>query len=209
VPERSPSRTVLRILEVATRVVADRGLQATTLADVARAAGVPFGLLRYHFRSKDHLLIEAQRLAFRRIHERFEERFAAGDKGVRTALEVLDALYGSVREAAPLTPFMLQAMAAATRDVPLGERLHDFNAEALTRVELGLLRVFADELHRLALPPERLSRAVRTGLYGLVVELALAKDEAELAAVDQTYRDVRGLLEAVLLAPETTLRSLH
>jgi AcrR family transcriptional regulator len=200
---------VLRILEVATRVVADRGLQATTLTDIARAAGVPFGLLRYHFRSKDHLLIEAQRLAFRRIHERFEERFAAGDKGVRTALEVLDALYGSVREAWPLTPFMLQATAAATHDVPLGERLHDFNAEALARVELGLLRVFADELHRLALPPERLSRAVRTGLYGLVVELALARTEAELAAVDQTYRDVRGLLEAVLLAPETVLRSVH
>lgn len=207
--ERSPSQSVLRILEAAARVVADRGLESLSLEGVARAAGVPFGLLRYHFRSKDHLLIEAQRLAFRRIHERFEEKFAAGAKGVGTALEVLDALYHSVRDAWPLTGFMLQTMAAATRDANLAQRLGDFNAEALTRVELGLLRVFSDELHRLALPPGRFARAVRTGLYGLVVELALARTDADVAEVDQTYRDVRALLELVVLAPDPLPRKLH
>ena len=58
-------------------VEAIRGL-AATLADVDAQAGVPIGLLRYHFRSKDHLLIEAWRATFRRIHERFEDRFDHG-----------------------------------------------------------------------------------------------------------------------------------
>jgi hypothetical protein len=104
---------------------------------------------------------------------------------------------------------MLAAITAATGDAPLGDRLDDFNAEALARVELGLLRVFSDELHRLVLPPGRLSRAVRTGLYGLLVELALAKDEAERAAVDQTYQDVRALLAQVVLAPEWPAQTAH
>lgn len=194
---------VQRILDAATRVVGARGLDAATLVDIARSAGVPLGLLRYHFRSKEHLLIEAQRATFRRIHERFEDRFARGDAGVGTAMEALDALWAAVRDMHAWAPFMVQTMAVSARDPALGERMADFNAEALTRVELGLVRLFTDQLDRLALPPERLSRAVRTGLYGLVVELAFARTDAERDAVDQTFRDVRGLLERVVI--EATL----
>lgn len=198
-----------RILDAATRVVGAHGLDRTSLLDIARAAGVPFGLLRYHFRSKEHLLIEAQRAAFRRIHERFEDRFERGEGGVGTALEALDALYDSVRELHPWTPFMVQTMALAARDPALGDRLDDFNAEALARVELGLYRLFTDSLHRLALPPERLARAVRTGLYGLVVELSAARTEEERRKVDETYRDVRHLLEQVVLLPDGPAVPMH
>lgn len=195
---RLPS-TVQRILDAATRVVGARGLDATTLADVARAAGVPFGLMRYHFRSKEHLLIEAQRATFRRIHERFEDRFARGEGGVGTAMEALDALWHAVRDMHAWAPFMVQTMALSARDEALGERMADFNAESSARVELGLVRLFTDQLDRLVLPPDRLARAVRTGLYGLVVELAFARTEEERAAVDQTYLDVRSLLERVVI----------
>jgi AcrR family transcriptional regulator len=193
------STTVLRIVDAAARLVGAQGVDAATLRDIALAAGVPIGVLRYHFRSKEHLLIEAQRASFRSIHERFEERFARGDGGVTTAMEALDALWASVRELHAWAPFMVQTMALATRDRQLGDRLSDFNAEALARVELGLLRLFSDQLHLLVLPPERLARAVRTGLYGLVVELAMARDAEERAQVDLTYQDVRLLLERVVI----------
>jgi AcrR family transcriptional regulator len=188
-----------RILEAARDLVARSGLDRASLADIAAAANVDLGLLRYHFRSKDHLLIEAWRATFKRIHERFEERFDRGDAGLGTAMEALDALWAAVRDMSGWTPFMLQTMSAASRDPALRGRLADFNAEALTRVELGLMRSFSDDLHRLALPPDRLARAVRTGLYGLIVELAAARTDEERARVDQTYADVRGMLERVLL----------
>jgi AcrR family transcriptional regulator len=193
--------SVRRILDTAIRIVGAGGIDAATLRDIASEAGVPIGLLKYHFRSKEHLLIETQRATFRAIHKRFEDRFSRGELGVGTAMEALDALWDAVSEMHAWAPFMVQTMSQATRDHQLGERLRDFNAEALTRVELGLMRLFADELHLMALPPEHLARAVRTGIYGLVVELALARTEAERQLVDQTYRDVRALLERVVLVP--------
>lgn len=200
--------TLMRILDAATRLAGARGLHAVSLPEIARAAGVPLGLLRYHFRSREHLLIEAQRHTFRLVHTRFEERFARGDTGLGTALEALDALYAAVRDMHAWTPFMVQTMALACRDRALGERWDDFNAEALARVELGLLRLFPDHLDRLVLPPDRFARAVRTGLYGLVVELAAARTDDDLARVDQTYADVRELLARVVLdaAPPTLRR---
>jgi AcrR family transcriptional regulator len=198
-PDPSRRQSVQAILEAAARLLGSRGIDRIGLADIAAAAGIPLGLLRYHFRTKEHLLIEAWRVTFRRVHERFEERFAAGDAGVGTAMEALDALWGALRDMHGWAPFMVQTMALASRDRALGDRLEDFNAEALARVELGLLRLFSDQLDRLVLPPERLSRAVRTGLYGLIVELAAARTPEQLAAVDQTYRDVRSLLETVVV----------
>jgi len=200
-PPATARQPVQALLEAAQRLFGARGIDFTSLADVALAAGVPLGLLRYHFRSKEHLLIEAWRATFRRIHERFEDRFARGHGGVGTAMEALDALWAALRDMHGWAPFMVQTMALATRDRALGDRLDDFNAEALARVELGLMRLFSDQLDQLALPPERLSRAVRTGLYGLIVELAAARTPDQLAAVDQTYQDVRALLEQVVVTP--------
>jgi AcrR family transcriptional regulator len=44
-----------RIRDVALRMFADRGIDATTVRDIAKAAGVSAGLLRHHFGSKDAL----------------------------------------------------------------------------------------------------------------------------------------------------------
>lgn len=199
-PSRTP-RSLRRVFDAAAKMAGDHGLDALTLTSVAEAAGVSIGLLRYHFRSKEHLLIEAQRATFREVHKRFEARFDEGDVGPDTAFDALDALWSAVREMHAWAPFMVHTLSCATRDPELGSRFADFNAESLTRVELGLMRVFPADLHRLALPPDRLARAVRTGVYGLVVELAAARTDEERDKVDQTYRDVRGLLAMVLLAP--------
>lgn len=198
-PTRRPPG-VHAILDAARRLVGAAGIDATSLAEIASAAGVPLGVLRYHFRSKDHLLIEAWRATFRRIHEHYESRFEAGEHGLPTAMEALDALWMALQDMQGWAPFMVQTLAAAARDRALGDRMGDFNAEAAARVELGLLRAFHEELDRLTLPPGRLSRAVRAGLYGLIVELALCRTPEERAAVEQTYRDVRGLLERVVLS---------
>ena len=53
-----------RLLEAAMTLFHERGIDATTIANVASAAGVPLGNVYYHFRSKDALIasvIEARR----------------------------------------------------------------------------------------------------------------------------------------------------
>lgn len=200
------STPVRRLIDAARVVVGRVGVDAFTLEGVAQAAGVPLGLMRYHFRTREHLLIEAWRATFRRIHEAFEARFDEGDGGLTVALEALDALWSALRDMRAFAPFLVQTLATASKDTELGDRLADFNREAEARVELGLIRLFPAHLDQLALPPDRLARAVRTGLVGLLVELAAARDDARLEAVDRTYADVRELLARVVVGPPAESR---
>src|SRR5262245_58880832 len=45
-----------RLVEGARRVLCERGVQATTLADIAEAADVPVGNVYYYFKTKDDLV---------------------------------------------------------------------------------------------------------------------------------------------------------
>ena len=44
------------IIQVATKLVARQGWQNTTLADIAKEAGMSLGVITYHFTSKDELI---------------------------------------------------------------------------------------------------------------------------------------------------------
>lgn len=52
-----------RIRDAAVRLFADRGIDATTVRDIAREAGVSAGLLRHHFGSKEDLRDACDRYA--------------------------------------------------------------------------------------------------------------------------------------------------
>ena len=81
------------------------------MARVAEAAGVSKGLLHYHFHSKEHLLIEAIRAAFRQIYRRFDERYLRGERGLDAALEALHE--SDARMAAVLRVLALGATAVS------------------------------------------------------------------------------------------------
>ena len=56
----SPSQTDMRrrILDAAAVLLAENGYKATTLRNVAEAAGLKAGSIYYHFPSKDHITVE-------------------------------------------------------------------------------------------------------------------------------------------------------
>jgi AcrR family transcriptional regulator len=56
-----------RIRDAALRLFAERGLDGTTIRDIARAAGVSGGLIRHHFGSKDDLRAACDSYALDRI----------------------------------------------------------------------------------------------------------------------------------------------
>jgi len=65
-------RMQARIVEAVIDSVAEHGISGTTLASVARAAGVSQGVLIFHFRSKEGLLAETlrrQNAEYRRLWE--------------------------------------------------------------------------------------------------------------------------------------------
>jgi AcrR family transcriptional regulator len=202
------ARSVQRILEAAANLFGREGFQGASMHAVARAAGVSKGLLHYHFRSKEHLLLEAQRATFRQIHRRFDERFRRGDRGLEPALEALDALWEAIREMHDWAPFMVETMSQAIGNRPLRADVDAFYAEAMTMLEEGITTVFADQLHELTYRPERLARMVRAGMHGLVVELAWAQTNDDLAQVAATYSDLRDLFAAGAL-PYSAAKEVH
>ena len=80
------------ILAAAKAVFADRGFHATTIADVARAAGISYGSIYWYFESKDalfHALMDHQEQALRAAIE--------GTVGAMTAVDSVELFRSSVR----------------------------------------------------------------------------------------------------------------
>jgi len=193
-------KAVPLILGAARRIFGKAGYSAATLGEVAREAGVSKGLLHYHFENKEALLLETQRAFFRQLHERFIERATRGDAGLPSALDALDAMWGSVRELHAGAPFIVETLALSGQETPLGRQVATFYAESTALLEDAIRKVFAADLDRLSVPPDRMAVLIRVLLEGLIVELARARNDAELARVDEAYGDMRRLFERFVLA---------
>ena len=64
------------ILAAARRALAERGFEATRIADIARGAGVSTGTVHYYFKTKDDVLLAALRWANETPYERLETALA-------------------------------------------------------------------------------------------------------------------------------------
>src|SRR5215472_7442753 len=65
-------QTKERIIAAASKVLAEKGYDATTLREISREAQAAPGLVHYYFGGKDALLVEALQAAGRRFHQRME-----------------------------------------------------------------------------------------------------------------------------------------
>jgi len=70
-----------RIRDAALRLFAERGLDGTTIRDIARAAGVSGGLIRHHFGSKDDLRAACDSYALDQIMRIKEQAVLEGQLG--------------------------------------------------------------------------------------------------------------------------------
>ncbi len=192
------ARSVQRILEAAASLFGRDGFQGASMNAVAREAGVSKGLLHYHFQSKEHLLLEAQRATFRQIFRRFSERFERGERGMDTAVDALDALWDSIIAMRGWTPFMVETISQAVGDRPGRAPVDAFYEEAMSLLQQGIEQTFHHDMDRLAVPPERLARMVRVNMHGLIVELARATTPEEIEHAQETYRDLRDMFARVV-----------
>ncbi len=141
----------------------------------------------------DLVLLETQQAAYVQLHRRFTERASQGVTGLGSALEALDAMWETIRLLRGVAPSVLLALSSAEEVVQ--DRRVRFYAESTQLLEDAIRVVLAADLGHLALPPARLAVLVRVVLEGLVVELAQARDAADVARVDQAYLDLRSLFE--------------
>ncbi len=143
----------------------------------------------------DLALLESQHAAYVELHRRFTERAQAGDGGLQSALDALDAMWQMIRQLRAGAPAVLQTLS----NEAVVERRARFYLESTRLLEDAIRSVFASNLGQLAIPPARMAVLVRVALEGLVVELAQARNAADVATVDQAYTDFRALFERSVL----------
>lgn len=88
----------VRIVTAASRLLRERGIEATSIADVMAAAGMTHGGFYKHFRSKDDLVSAAIGSAFASHAARFAQR--SGASGPQAALKAYVAEYLSAEHVA-------------------------------------------------------------------------------------------------------------
>lgn len=187
-PESKRARSVRKLLGSAGRLI-ERGR--------VRAAGLRDSSAKL----QDQLIIEAQQATYREMHRRFTERAESGDVGLDSALDALDAMWFNIRELRSGANMIVGTLSTADGDVK--SRLSQFYGESTGLLSDAIRRVFAHDLGNLAVPPERMAVLVRVMLEGLVVELAQAKTNEDVAIVDQAFADLRQLFERFVLIGDT------
>ncbi len=71
-PSEEQQQTRARIIAAASKVLAEKGYDATTLREISREAQAAPGLVHYYFGGKDQLLVEALQAAGQQFHQRME-----------------------------------------------------------------------------------------------------------------------------------------
>src|SRR5258708_1607329 len=92
-PEQSEEqqKTRERIIVAASKVLAEKGYDATTLREISREAQAAPGLVHYYFGGKDQLLVEALQVAGRHFHQRMQHlvQHVSGDQALDAVLTQL------------------------------------------------------------------------------------------------------------------------
>lgn len=172
-------------------LVADRGLEAVTVREVAAAAGVSIGAVQHHFPTKDAMLASAFRHAVGRIRQRLARRSRTGHAAtdLHAALtELLPLDEERCREARVQLAFAARAATSAGLQAiqrPLLEQIRA-EIEAVLRVGAGddadtrdtavalLALVDGLALHEVSAPgsldPRTLERALALGVRAAVAD---------------------------------------
>ncbi len=98
--EAEKERRRARILDVATRLFAERGVESVTAGDVARAAGISRPLVYFYFKDRDELFQAAVARANERLYDRFVAAVAGHARGV-DQMEAIGQAYRAFFEDCP------------------------------------------------------------------------------------------------------------
>lgn len=173
-PRRQPGEakrdaTRRHLLERALELFRDRGVEATTMRDIARAAGLSLGAAYYYFPSKEALVF-----AFYEANQAEIEQLAATATGsVRDRLgAVIHGKLRSIREHRHMLGAIVQRL------VDPGDPLSAFSAQTLA-VRDRAIAVFERPLAISGLPPDTIALVSRAmWLFMLAMMLLYVHDDS-------------------------------
>jgi TetR/AcrR family transcriptional regulator, fatty acid metabolism regulator protein len=171
------------ILHAAVRVFAEKGYHGCRIADVARAAGVAYGLVYHYFRNKDELLENV----FAEQWTLFIEALAAIDAGPGTAADKIEGIFRFVFDVYKTAPAAVRVLILEVTRTPQGLRAGSTRETFARALELvagvvrqgqarGELRAGADP----TLAAATILGGLELAVSGMVVGLVPASTEEEI-----------------------------
>ncbi|GAA3162084.1 TetR/AcrR family transcriptional regulator [Blastococcus jejuensis] len=162
-----------RILWALAGCMAEKGYQATTIADIARAARVSKTVVYTHFRDKEHCLLELYSRATDRVLETVHAAQAdAAELPWRDRLRVVITAYLDTLAGGPAVAWaaLVEVQAAGRSALTLRREVIDRYVDLLTEVAAELARQYPDEVRPI-------SRDLVLAAVGGINELMLARVE--------------------------------
>lgn len=174
------------------QVMADRGYERASVGEVAQAAGLSAGLVHYHFKDKQEILLALMEHLWSEAQRRMEAR--GGSSGIDG---VLDALLGTGEDAQPAEVRCWVAIAAeALRQPEVGKAY----AQILDSLAGRLERLIAAELREgtgSAQGARRMAGGILAAVQGYFVLSAASPSLVPPGSAASTVKQmVRGLVTA-------------
>ncbi|MFL6053785.1 MAG: TetR family transcriptional regulator C-terminal domain-containing protein [Actinoallomurus sp.] len=181
------------ILRAAVAQIAERGVAAVRVADVAAALGVSTALVFYHFRSKDRLVAEAFAYAARRDLDRLAEVAESGGSARRRLVRAL-RLYHPSGSAAPGWRLWIDGWSAALRTPELRRVCRRLDLRWRDTIA-GLIAEGVAAGEFACADPEAAAWRITALIDGLSVQTTvhrgvLTRKQAEAWAYDQAAREL-------------------
>lgn len=185
-----------QILAAAAEVIAERGVAATRIADVAARCGVSPPAVLYWFDSKEKLLTEALTADDDRFYEELGERLA----GAASPREQMVALIEVAAADADFALWM-ELWTWALRDADLRAARERFDSRWRATIEAVIVDGIAVGEFGVGVDPAQAALAIAALLDGLTVQAALGDPEVSVARITETVLvSVGRLLDAELAA---------
>jgi TetR/AcrR family transcriptional regulator, fatty acid metabolism regulator protein len=196
-PESEPEKR-RAILHAAVRVFAEKGYHGCRIADVARAAGVAYGLVYHYFRNKDELLESV----FAEQWGILISALQSIDQGPGSASEKIAAVFGFVFDVYKTAPAAVRVLILEVTRTPhtfrVGSTRETFELAVQTVADIVRQGQRAGEL-RMDLDPVVAAvgvlGALELSVSGMVVGLVPAGNEQQIDAAKRVASDLvlRGL----------------
>jgi AcrR family transcriptional regulator len=185
-----------QILAAAAEVIAERGVAATRIADVAERSGVSPPAVLYWFDSKEQLLAEALTADDDRFYEELSGRLAEAEAPTERMVVLIET-------AAADNDFALwmELWTWALRDADLRAARERFDSRWRATIEAVVADGVATGEFGATVDPSQTALAIAALIDGLTVQAALGDPEVSVARLTETVlASAERLLEAELPA---------
>lgn len=170
------SDTRERILQSAFTVLSHQGYEHTSIKDIAEKAGVAQGLVHYHFKSKQQLVLAV----LADVCQKMELPDAVGQAGAIAAFENFKVM---LRERPDVHALYIQLIGVGLHDAEIGSGVADFVRSDRGHVEELARQVLAEREADPA-PARAIAGAVWAAILGIIVQSLVDKEFNAEEAVD-------------------------